>query len=179
MKILVPDRAQLTPELSPIFDALQQEFGFVPNIALVLGYSPNALRAFLTLADSHAAGTFNAREREVMLLAVSEFHGSPYCLSAHTAHARRAGLSEAETLAARRTDFEDPKLNFLARFARALAENRGRMPRELMDDFAEAGYDERAFIDVIALVTEATFSNYVGLTTKVPPDFGAVKSLDE
>src|SRR5262245_50894260 len=114
MKILVPEREELTPDLAPIFDALQQEFGFVPNIALVLGHSPTALRAFLTIADSHSTGSFTKQECEVMLLAVSEFHGSPYCLSAHTSHARRAGLSEAETLAARRTSFADPKMNFLA-----------------------------------------------------------------
>lgn len=178
MKVLVPERSELASELAPTFDTLQQFYGFVPHIALVLGYSPNALNSFLTLADSHEKGTFDAREREVMLLSVSEFHGSPYCLSAHTSHALRAGLSEADTLSARRADFDNPKLNFLANFARKVAETRGNVPRQWMDDFEEMGYDARALLDVIALVIEATFSNYVALTTKVPPDFGDIRDIE-
>lgn len=178
MKILLPQREELDPTLAPYFDALEAGFGFVPKIGLMLGYSPNAFEAYLTLAQSHGRGTsFTEIEREVILLAVSELHGSPYCLSAHTAYAINYGLSEAETIAARATTIDDPKLCFLARFGRAIAETRGRVSRQMMDDFEALGYGPRALIEAIALVMEATFSNYVGLLTRVKLDFPEVKPV--
>ncbi len=179
MKILLPTRDELSPELAPIFDALEENFGFVPKIALMLGYSPNAFEAYLQLVQSHARGTsFNEIEREVILLAVSELHGSPYCLSAHTAYAIGYGLSESETIDARATTIADPKLRFLAQFGRAIAETRGRVPRDMMDDFADWGYDARALMEAIALVLEATFSNYAALLSKVPLDFPKAKPVE-
>lgn len=178
MKILIPHRDELSPELAPYFDALEQHFSFIPRIALVLGYSPNAFEAYLNLVQSHTRGTsFTPVEREVILLAVSEFHGSPYCLSAHTSYAISYGLSESETVEARATTIEDPKLNFLARFGRAIAESRGCISRQMLDDFEEWGYDARALMDAVALVLEATFSNYVALLTRVPLDFPEVKPV--
>ena len=47
MKVLVPERDELSPELAPYFDNLERGFGFVPKIGLVLGYSPNAFEAYL------------------------------------------------------------------------------------------------------------------------------------
>jgi AhpD family alkylhydroperoxidase len=178
MKILVPQRDELSPELAPYFDALEKSFGFVPKIGLVLGYSPNAFEAYLNLVQSHARGTsFTEIEREVILLAVSEFHGSPYCLSAHTTYAISYGLSETETVEARATTIADPKLQFLAHFGRAIAENRGKVSRQMLDDFEEWGFDARALIEAVALVMEATFSNYVALLSKIPLDFPKVQPV--
>jgi AhpD family alkylhydroperoxidase len=179
MKTMVPDPADLSPQLSPYFDALAAFFGFVPNLARVLGYSPHVLRAFLELANHQDEGVFSAIERESILLAVSEYHGSPYCLSAHTAHAKRAGASEQATVSARHHDTGEAKLDFLIHFALTLVEQRGRVPRDLMDDFEEMGYDTRTLMDIVALVIESTFSNYVGLLTKLPPDFGAYEQITE
>ncbi len=178
MKILLPQRDELSPELSPAFDACRQALGFVPNLALMLGYSPQALGSYLHLSDNQIKGVFSKVERETMLLAVSQFHGSPYCLAAHSAYARSAGLSDAETVAARKGTLADPKLNFLAQFARAVAEYRGEVPRELMDDFEELGYGPKALMDVVTLVIESTFSNYVGLLTKIPVDFPEVQWVE-
>lgn len=177
MKILVPDRTELSPELAPTFDALQSAFGFVPNIALMLGYSPHVLDAFLALANNQDKGVFSAAERESILLAVSQYHGSPYCLSAHTAHAKRAGVSDEATLSARRQETGDARLDFLIHVALTITENRGKVDRQMLDDFEEWGYDARALLDVVALVIESTFSNLVSLLTKVPPDFGDFKEI--
>ena len=178
MKILLPERSELSPDLSPVFDACKAALGFVPNFALMLGYSPHVLDSYLHLSDGQAQGVFNQTERETILLAVSQFHGSPYCLAAHSAYARAAGLSAEETIDARKGTLADEKLNFLARFARAIAEHRARVPREMMDDFEAYGYGAQALMDVIGLVVESTFSNYVGLLTKVPVDFPEVEWVE-
>lgn len=171
MKILLPLRDELSPELSPVFDACKEALGFLPNFALMLGYSPQALHSYLHLSNSQAQGVFSLLERESMLLAVSQYHGSPYCLAAHTSYALSAGLSESDTVAVRKGEYADEKMNFLSRFARTIAETRGHIPREMMDDFEEYGYGPQALMDVITLVIESTFSNYVSLLTRVPVDF--------
>ncbi len=178
MKILLPEREELSPALAPTYEAIEKALGFLPNFALMLGYSPNALMSYLQLTGSQSEGVFNAKEREAMILAVSQYHGSPYCLAAHTAWAKAAGLSEEETVAVRAGKPADERMRFLVHFARAIAEQRGRVSREMMDDFEEWGYGARALCDVIALVIESTFSNYVGLLTKLPVDFPEVQYVE-
>lgn len=178
MKFLLPIREELTPEASEIMDVCEAKVGFVPNIVQMLAYSPAALRSFLTLYENQAQGTFNDQEREAIYLPVSQMNGSQYCLAAHTNWAKLAGLSEEETLALRKgIHHDDPKLDFLARFGRSVAETRGQVPPELMDEFEALGYDARALLDVIAIVVESTFSNLIGVMMRPSVDFPAIKQL--
>ncbi|MBK7938278.1 MAG: carboxymuconolactone decarboxylase family protein [Lewinellaceae bacterium] len=178
MKFLLPIREELAPEATEIMEACEAKVGFVPNIVSILAYSPPALRSFLTLYENQSLGVFNDREREAIYLPVSQMNGSQYCLAAHTNWAKLAGLSEEETLALRKgIHHADPKLDFLARFGRAVAETRGQVPPELMDEFEANGYDARALLDVIAIIVESTFSNLIGVMMRPPVDFPAVKEV--
>jgi uncharacterized peroxidase-related enzyme len=178
MKFLLPIQEELSMEAAEIMAACNAKVGFVPNIVQMLAYSPPALRSFLTLYENQAAGSFDDREREAIYLPVSQMNGSQYCLAAHTNWAKLAGLSEAETLALRRgVHHDDPKLDFLARFGRTVAETRGQVPPELMDEFESLGYGARALLDVIAIVVEATFSNLIGVMMRPPVDFPAVQQI--
>ena len=178
MKFLLPIREELTSEALEIMAACEAKVGFVPNIVSMLAYSPPALRSYLTLYGNQAEGVFNDQEREAIYLPVSQVNGSQYCLAAHTNWAKLAGLSEEETLALRKgIHHEDPKLDFLARFGRAVIETRGQVPPELMDEFEERGYDARALLDVIAIVVESVFSNLIGVMMRPPVDFPAVKQI--
>ena len=172
MKFLLPIPEELTPEALDIMDACEAKVGFVPNIVSMLAYSLPALRSYLTLYENQAQGTFNDQEREAIYLPVSQVNGSPYCLAAHTTWAKLAGLSEDAILALRKgKHHDDPKLDFLARFGRAIAETNGKVPPELMDEFEEHGYDARALLDVIAIVVESVFSNLIGVMMRPPIDF--------
>ena len=73
---------------------------------------------------------------------------------------------------------DNERLRFLAGFARMVAEQRGKLTRDQLDDFADWGYGAPALLDVVALVIESTFSNYVGLLTKVPVDFPEVEWVE-
>jgi uncharacterized peroxidase-related enzyme len=178
MKFLLPIHEELSAEALDIMAACEAKVGFVPNIVQILAYSPPALRSFLTLYENQSQGSFNDREREAIYLPVSQLHGSSYCLAAHTNWARQAGLTEDETLVLRKgVHHEDPELDFLARFGRSVAETRGQVPTELMDEFEERGYDARAMLDVIAIVVESFFSNLIGVMMRPPVDFPQAKPL--
>lgn len=177
--INVPARNQVQPKAQAIFDNLKKSLGMVPNIYAIVGHSANALESLLAFSSAQTKGAFNAREREAIALAVSEVNGCTYCLSAHTALAKMNGFSEEETHQLRAGTIEDPKLRLITRLAISIAQNRGKANHELVGEFFAAGYNESALIDLIALVAERTFVNYVARLTGVPIDFPKAAPLQQ
>lgn len=169
--INVPTRDQVEPKAQAIFDNLKKNMGMLPNIYAVIGHSANALESYLVFSSAQSKGSFNAKEREAVALAVSESNGCSYCLAAHTTLAKMNGFSEEETHHLRAGTIDDPKLGVLTRLAISIVENRGKASPELVEDFFGAGYNESALIDLIALVAERNFANYVGRLAGVPVDF--------
>lgn len=170
-KLQVLTRDQAEPTVRAIFDDLKSKVGMVPNIYAVIGNSANALESYLAFSSAQAKGSFNAKEREAVSLAVSEFNGCTYCLAAHTAIAKMNGFTEEETLELRAGSARDPKLGALTRLAISLVKNRGKANSDFVTDFFAAGYTESALVDLIALVTERNFANYIGRLSGVPVDF--------
>lgn len=177
MKTLLPIREELSDEALEIFNQCREKVGFVPNIITMLGYSPGALVSFLTLYGNQARGTFNDREREAIYLPVSQLNGSQYCLAAHSHWAKLAGLKEEDSLQLRQGKHSDSRLDFLARFGLAIAETRGYVNPDLMDEFESFGYGPAALLDIIAIIVEATFSNLIGVMTRLPIDFPVAKEI--
>lgn len=167
----VPTRDQEDPKTQTMFDDLKKNLGMVPNLYAVIGHSANALESFLAFSSAQAQGSFHAKEREAVALAVSEVNGCSYCLAAHTALAKMNGFSDEETHHLRAGTIEDPKLGALTRLAISIVENRGKASPQHVEDFFAAGYSTSALIDLIALVAERNFANYVGRLTGVPIDF--------
>ncbi len=175
----VPTRDQVDTKAQSIFDNLKKNTGMVPNIYAVIGHSSNALESYLAFSKAQAQGSFSAKEREAVSLAVSEFNGCSYCLAAHTTLAKMNGFSEEETHRLRARTIEDPKLGALTRLAISIVENRGKANPGPVEDFFAAGYNESALIDLIALVAERNFANYVGRLACVPVDFPKAAPLQK
>jgi len=169
--IHVPTRDRVDPKAQVVFDALKKNLGMVPNLYAVIGYSANALESFLAFSWAQGRGSFDAKEREAVALAVSEFNGCSYCLAAHTALAKMNGFSDEETHDLRAGTIEEPKLGALTRLAISIVETRGKANPKFVEDFFSAGYGKPALIDLIALVAERNFANYVGRLAAVPVDF--------
>ena len=99
LNVVSPDQA--TGPVKQIYDDLTTQMGKVVNIFQGMANSPAALRAYLSMSAALAEGDLSPEDREVVYLAVSESNGCHYCVSAHSMLAKRIGLSEDETLAAR------------------------------------------------------------------------------
>ena len=178
-KIQVPNHEQVDPKAQAIFDDLKGKLGMVPNIYATIGHSANALESYLAFSGAQAKGSFNAKEREAVSLAVSQTNGCTYCQAAHTAIAKMNGFSDEDTLNLRAGTIEDQKLNVLTRLAISITENRGKADPELIDAFFALGYNETALIDLVALVTDKVFTNFIGRLAEVPVDFPAAQPLEE
>jgi AhpD family alkylhydroperoxidase len=172
----VPTRETVSPANQGLFDALQGQLKFVPNLYATLAYSENALGTYLQLQS--AKSSINAKSREVVNLVVSQVNECEYCLAAHTALGRMNGFSDAQILEIRtgRATF-DARLDVLARVTRSITVNRGKPDAALVDAFFAAGWSKENLVDVIVTIGDKIITNYLHGTTKVPVDFPAAPAL--
>ncbi len=173
----VPTREEVSTNNQAIFDKLENQLGFVPNLFATYAHSENALGNYLAL--SGAKTSLNSKEKEVVNLAVSQVNNCEYCLAAHTAIGKLNGFNDDQIIELRggQASF-DTKLNTLAKLAKNITENRGRADQEVVTAFFEAGYSKENLIDTIVLVGDKTISNYINNTTQVPVDFPAAPALE-
>lgn len=177
-RINVPQRSEVSANNQAIFDKLNDSIGFVPNIYATMAHSDNALKSFLDF--SNAPSSLNAKEKEVINLAVSEYNACQYCLSAHTAIAGMNGYSAEQIVELRTGNASfDSKLDALAKLGRNIAENRGAASPELLENFFQAGWTKENLIDAITVVGEITVTNYLHRTTEVAVDFPAAQPIEQ
>jgi uncharacterized peroxidase-related enzyme len=173
----VPTRAEVSPANQAIFDNLEKGLGFVPNLFATYAHSENALGNYLAL--SGAKTSLNAKQKEVVNLAVSQVNECNYCLAAHTAIGKLNGFTDSQILELRAGEASfDTKLDALARLARNITENRGATDQEVVANFFNAGWTKENLVDTIVLVGDKTISNYLHRTTDVPVDFPAAQPLE-
>lgn len=178
MKVIeVPTREQVDATSQGVFDNLNKALGMVPNLYAAIGYSSNALTSFLAYSDSAGKGVFNNKEVEAIKLAVSEANNCNYCKSAHTAIAKMNGYTDEDAVKLRARTIEDEKINAIATLAYDIAKNAGHVSSESKAAFFAQGYDEKALIDLVAVVTAVTFTNYAFGVTQVPIDFPLAPEL--
>lgn len=172
--IQVPALNQLNETAKNILEQVEKKLGKVPNLYATIGYSSGALKAMLdTEATLAHDATFSAREKEAINLIVSQVNNCDYCLAAHTALAKMRGYSEEETIAIRKAQVNDAKLRVVVELAASIVNHKGAAEPALLDAFFAAGYDEKALIELTALIALRSFTNYVYANTKIPVDFPA------
>lgn len=173
----VPTRNEVSENNKVIFDSLEEKLGFVPNLFATYAHSDSALENYLSL--SMGKTTLNAKEKEVVNLAVSEVNNCVYCLSAHTAIGKMNGFTDGQILELRAGGASfDNKLDALARLARNITQNRGRTDKAVVENFFAVGYDKANLVDTIVLVGDKTISNYLHRTTQIPVDFPVAQPLE-
>ncbi|MEM9077735.1 MAG: carboxymuconolactone decarboxylase family protein [Bacteroidota bacterium] len=173
----VPTRAEVSSKNQAIFDNLEKAVGFVPNLYATYAHSENALENYLNFAN--AKTSLNAKQKEVVNLAVSQVNNCIYCLSAHTAIGKMNGFTDNQILELRAGGASfDNKLDALARLAKNITENRGATDADVVDNFFNAGWTKENLIDTIVLVGDKTISNYIHSTTQVPVDFPVAQPLE-
>lgn len=173
----VPAREEVSAANQALFDTLKKAVGFVPNLYATFAHSENALGSYLALQN--AKTSLKAKEKEVVNLAVSEVNQCLYCLSAHTTIAKLNGFTEDQILEIRAGEISfDPKLDALAKLAKNIAENRGRVSDETIDNFYAAGYNEGNLVDVVVLVGDKIITNYLHALTNIPVDWPLAPKLE-
>lgn len=166
--------ASATQEQKDLLDAIQAQLGMVPNFLKVFANSPAALRAFLGLHGIANSGSLDPRTRERIALAVAQHNTCEYCVSAHTALGRHAGLSHSEMEANRAGTSEDTKAATAVKFSQSLVEHKGNVTTAEIQDMRNAGYSDADIVEVITHVGMNFLTNILGKASRVDIDFPKV-----
>jgi uncharacterized peroxidase-related enzyme len=173
-RIAAIDPITAPANVKPLLDGVQRGLGATPNMFRVAAQSPAGLDSLVGLFGATSKGTFNARTREAIALAVSEANACDYCLSAHTALDRHAGLSDEALEKARAATSDDAHLGALLALARALVDRRGRIGEEAIGAARRAGVTDGEIVEVVANVALTTFTNYLNEAAGTDIDFPVV-----
>lgn len=141
------------------------------NMFKSMANSPAALQAYLGMSGALGHGLLDGKEREVVQLAIGSLNGCDYCLAAHTAIGKSVGLSEDQTIEARRGAMKDTKLNALAKFAGAIHEKKGHVSDQDLAAIRAAGYSDGHIAEVVAGYALALYTNYFNHVAEPAIDF--------
>lgn len=166
--------ATANAEQAALFSAITASIGMLPNFLKVFANSPAALRAFLGLHSITHEGSLEAQTRSRIALAIAQQNTCDYCLSAHSAIGKKAGLSSSEIQANRQGGSEDAKAAVAVKLARSLAEHKGDITTAELLEAREAGFDDAQIVEIITHVGLNILTNMLGKASRVEIDFPKV-----
>jgi len=177
-RIQLPDSIEAAPAAArPHLEGVKKMLGSVPNLFRITANSPAALEGYLGLNGALAKGSLKPQTRERIALAVAQFNGCDYCLSAHTYLGKNlAKLDDAEIAANRRGASNDPQADAAVRFAVKLVRDRGQVTDADVSAVRMAGYGEAEIVEIVAHVALNTLTNYLNEAFGTPIDFPVVSA---
>jgi AhpD family alkylhydroperoxidase len=159
---------------------LERRMGRLLNIHAEMAHAPVVLAAHQGIQTAIARqGSFDAKTREAIALAVGAVDKCAYCQSAHTAGGQAAGWSLEETVAIRDgTANVGPKLGSLLAVAREIAGNTGHVADATWQAAREAGWNDAELAELFAHVAANLFTNYFNHYMQTEPDLPAAPGLE-
>lgn len=155
-------------EAANALKASEKNNGYLPNLLRVLANAPTALETYLTVSGINARSSLSLQEREAVQITAAATHGCGFCVAGHTAIAlKKAGLTPAVVDQLReKAAVDDARLDAVARFTEEVIASRGAVSDAALARFKEAGFDDRAALEVVlgvSLATLCNFANNLGL----------------
>ncbi|CAN5479680.1 carboxymuconolactone decarboxylase family protein [soil metagenome] len=160
-----------------LLDAVKGKMGMIPNMTRAMAVSPSVLEGYLGLSGSLGHGVLPAKVREQLALNIGEANHCDYCVSAHSALGKRAGLNEEEILANRRGTSADAKTDVLLHFARNVVSSRGLVDDADVAAVRDAGYGDAEISEIVAHVALNIFTNYFNNVAGTTIDFPKAPAL--
>lgn len=163
-----------TPETAPedareTLKAIEQRYGFIPNLAGVFAASPGAFKGLLSAlqANDDDALTLLPLERQVVQIAVSVENRCDYCTAAHSMLASSLGMTRNQIISLQQQDeLDDSRLEALRRFSTDLIRQRGWVDDEVLQKFFAAGFTHDQVLEVLLGVALKTLTNYANHVAK-------------
>lgn len=162
------------PEQKELLEAIQEKLGMVPNFLKIFANSPSALRSFLGLHSISAEGSLDLKTRERIAVALAQENSCEYCLSAHSAIGKKAGLSAAELDANRAGTSHEAKAAAAIKLAKALLEHQGDITTADLIEARDAGYTDADIVEIITHVGMNVMTHMIGKASRVEIDFPKV-----
>lgn len=175
-RIAAIDPTQAKGKTAETLAAVDKMLGATPNMFRVAAQAPSVLDALVGFNVAAAHGTLKPALRESIALAVAEANGCDYCLSAHSALGKRAGLSDQDLTRARSASAATGKTEAILRFVKTMVLERGRIGEAALARLREAGVSDAETLEIIANVALNVFTNYLNITAGMDIDFPVVRA---
>jgi uncharacterized peroxidase-related enzyme len=159
-----------------MLDGVDKQLGSVPNLFRLMSISPAVLKAYLGFGDA-LGRSLDARTRERIAIAVAQINGCDYCLSAHTyLGLNLAKIDAAEIAMNREGRSGDAKADGAVVFAAAVTRANGKVSNADLAAVRLAGYGDAQIIEIVALVIQNYFTNFLNHVADTEIDFPVVQS---
>lgn len=177
-RLAIPSAEQTSSASAPLLEAVQKQLGVTPNLMRLVGNSAPALEGYLSLNGALGNGKLSVQLRERIALAVAQFNGCDYCLSAHDYLGRNvAKLSGDEIAAARLGTSSDHAVAAALAFAMSVANHRGHIADAELDAVRAAGFGDAEIIEIVGAVALNILTNYVNNVAQTDIDFPVVRAI--
>ena len=171
-----PDSA--TGELKTIYDGMKKSIGKVPNIFKHMGNSPAVLQSFLAFSQSLNNTSLSPQLREQIALVVGQENKCGYCLSAHSAIGKGAGLNDDQIQKARDGESDNPKTRAILHFAKVVVDKRGHVNDADVDALKHVGVSDAEIVEIILAIQVNMFTNYFNHIIDPTIDFPLATNLE-
>lgn len=155
-------------------NAIKSKLGMLPNLFTTLAHAPAALAGYLQLTETLARGHLNEQQREMIAIAIAQENACEYCLSAHAAIGRSAGLDDADIRLARNGEAGDARDAAVTDFALRVVRSRATVTDEELVAARAAGLEDALIIEIIVHVALNILTNYVNRVAGTEVDFPLV-----
>jgi uncharacterized peroxidase-related enzyme len=172
-RIAIPTLAEAPAETHMTLQGVTKRLGWTPALFRLMALSPPTLSAFVALSGT-LSKTLDVATIESMGLAVSEDSRCKYCAQSHVfLGTRLAKLDAAELDLNRKGRSGDPKRATAIRFAKVIAETRGKVSDEDLADVRAAGFTDADIVAIAGLTAQFLFTNFMSNISQVELDFPA------
>ena len=173
-RIQAIETSQAAPKAKSLLEGVQKKLGMTPNLMRTMANAPAVLEAYLGFSNSLTHGALSPKLREQIALTVGETNQCDYCLAAHSALGKMAGLGDEEIADSRRGASPDRKTEAVLRFARKIVTARGHVSDDDLRAVRAAGVSDAEIAETVAAVALNIFTNYFNHVTDPDIDFPKV-----
>ena len=163
--------AQASRTAKQLLEGVQAKLGVTPNMMKTMAHSAAALEAYLKLSGTLSQGLLEAKFGEQLALLIGQANGCEYCVAAHTALGKGAGLNPDEIVASRRGQSGNAKSAAGLEFARQVVNKRGAVSDEEVSRVRAAGYGDGEIAEIVSHVALNILTNYFNLVAQTEVDF--------
>ncbi|WP_455379429.1 carboxymuconolactone decarboxylase family protein [Petrachloros mirabilis] len=163
--------AAATQKVDAIFSAVEQAYGWVPNLIKEMSISVPTAQAYLSGQQALAKGSLSPKEQQAVQLTVVSVNGCHYCQEAHAWIGGKVRISAEDIAAIRSGQFpEDETLAPIVEITRLIMKKRGWLSEEELRQAESKGISKTRLYEIITYIGLKTISNYINHIAHTPVD---------
>ena len=161
----------LDPDTAEVLETVKTKLGALPNIFTTFAQSPVALNGYLQLSDTLSHGQLTSKQRELIAIAVAQQNQCGYCLSAHAAIGKGAGLENDDVMGARKGMASSPQNEAIVKFALQVVRTQGAVSDEDLTNIVKTCGHEGIALEIASNVALNIMTNYMNRLADTEIDF--------